>query len=108
MEKETKDEKKEKYLTHIEITWEDQQDLIDLQNSEEFADFILLKSYETIEKAIEDNLDKVDLFNIFNLSLIVELDRKHFKSVLDKVTKIYIRDENYEECSKIKQLIQKI
>ena len=107
MEKDTKN-KQEKYLTHIEITWEDQQDLIDLGSSEEFANFILLKSYETIEKAIEDNLSKVELFNIFNLSLIVELERKHFKSVLEKVTDIFLEDEDYEECSKIKNLISRI
>ena len=51
MEKETKN-KKEKLITHIEITWDDQQDLIDLGNSEEFTNFILIKSYEAIEKAI--------------------------------------------------------
>lgn len=107
MEKETKN-KKETNLTHIEITWDDQQDLIDLGNSEEFTNFILIKSYEAIEKAIEDNLPKVDLFNIFNLSLIIELDRKHFKSVLEKITNIFLEEENYEECSKIKQLIEKI
>lgn len=107
MEKETKN-KKEKLITHIEITWDDQQDLIDLGNSEEFTNFILIKSYEAIEKAIEDNLPKVDLFNIFNLSLIVELERKHFKSVLEKITNVFLEDENYEECSKIKKLIEKI
>ena len=106
MEKDIKNKKKE--VTHIELVWENQQDLIDLSNSEDFSTFILEQSYEAISKAIEDNLETVDLFNIFNMSLIIELERANFKPVLERVRDLYQRNEAYEECAKINKLIEKI
>ncbi len=107
MEKEIKSKSKRE-VTNIEIIWEDKQDLIKLGTTKEFSNFILEKSYITILKAIEDNLEKVELFNIFNLSLIVELDKSNFTVVLEKIKDMYVFQENYEECTKINKLITKI
>jgi RNA processing factor Prp31 len=108
MEKDTKNKKKEREVTHIELIWEDQEDLINLRDSEEFSTFILEKSYEAISKAIEDNLETVDLFNIFNMSLIVELDKSNYKPVLERIRDLYQESEAYEECAKITKLIDKL
>jgi len=94
--------------TYIEIVWDYPQDLIDLGNSPEFSNFILLKSYEAISSAIENNLDKVELFNIFNMSIIIELDKSQFSIVLDNVIEYFIGIEDYEECKKIKNLIDRL
>ncbi len=97
----------EREATYIELVWDNKQDLIDLENNETFANFILLKSYTAIENAIEDNLDKVELFNIFNMSVIIELNKSNFNIVLNKILKYYIEIEDYEECEKIQKLINR-
>lgn len=94
--------------TYIELVWDNTQDLIDLENSPEFSSFILLKSYEAITTAIENDLDKVELFNIFNMSIIIELDKSQFPLVLDSIIEYFVGIEDYEECKKIKNLIDKL
>jgi hypothetical protein len=108
MEKDLKTNEKAQGATYIELIWDDKQDLIDLSNKKAFTNFILKESYKTVEKAINGNLSKIELFNIFNLSIIIEVEKKHYPAILKKAMDIYILDENYEECSKIKNLIKKI
>jgi hypothetical protein len=94
--------------TMLEILYNDGEDLKELATKEEFREFILKDSLRSIQKAIKNNLNRVELFNIFNLSLIVELDKSNYKSVLENISKHYIEDENYEICSSINKLIKKI
>jgi len=108
MEKDLKTEKKKQQGVNIELVWEDKQDLIDLSNESIFTNFILKESYKIVKKAINNNLSKVELFNIFNLSIIVEVEKQHYTSILEKVMNVYELNEDYEECSKIKKLIKKI
>jgi hypothetical protein len=108
---ENKNDKKnstEGEATYIELVWDNTQDLIDLRNSPQFSNFILLKSYSSIKEAIEKDLDKVELFNVFNMSIIIELDRSRFHTVLENVTNHFINIEDYEECIKIEKLISKL
>ena len=94
--------------TMLEILYNDGEDLKELATKEEFREFILKDSLRSIQKAIKNNLNRVELFNIFNLSLIVELDKSNYKSVLENISKHYIEDENYEICSSVNKLIKKI
>ena len=91
----TMDKDKEREVTPIEITYNTKKDLA---SSDQFKSFILKRTLEEIEFALENNLEKIEIFNIFNLSLIIELERKNFKSVLDKVMDSYVKDENFEKC----------
>ena len=106
MENKVKIEKE--ITTILEIVYNDGEDLKELATKEEFRTFILKDSLKSIEKAIKDNLNKIELFNILNLSLIIELEKSNFKSVLQNISKHYIEDENYEMCSSINKLIKKI
>ena len=94
--------------TLIEIVYNDSSDLKKLASKEEFRTFIIKDSLESIKNAIKYGDDKVELFNIFNLSLTVELKRSNFKNVLNNITKYYIKDEDYEMCNQIKKLIDEI
>jgi hypothetical protein len=94
--------------TLIEIVYNDSSDLKKLASKEEFRTFIIKDSLESIKNALKYGDDKVELFNIFNLSLTVELKRSNFKSVLNNITKYYINDEDYEMCNQIKKLIDEI
>jgi hypothetical protein len=107
-EEEENNKGSEEGAPYIELVWSSTQDLIDLQSNEEFSDFVLLKSYDTIKKSIEDKLDTAELFNIFNMSIIIELDRKNFHIALQNITEYFLKIEDYEECRKIKTLIDKI
>ena len=94
--------------TLIEIVYNDSSDLKKLASKEEFRTFIIKDSLESIKNAIKYGDDKVELFNIFNLSLTVELKRSNFKNVLNNITKYYIKGEDYEMCNQIKKLIDEI
>lgn len=94
--------------TLIEIVYNDSSDLKKLASKEEFVRFIIKDSLESIENALKYGDDVVELFNIFNLSLTVELKRSNFKSVLNNIIKYYVEDEDYEMCNKIKELIDEI
>tara|TARA_R110002074_G_scaffold163213_1_gene322170 strand:- start:397 stop:717 length:321 start_codon:yes stop_codon:yes gene_type:complete len=94
--------------TLIEIVYNDSSDLKKLASKEEFVRFIIKDSLESIENALKYGDNVVELFNIFNLSLTVELKRSNFKNVLNNIIKYYIEDEDYEMCNKIKELIDEI
>ena len=104
----TMNKDKEREVTPIEITYNSKKDLDELASSDQFKSFILKRTLEEIEFALENNLEKIEIFNIFNLSLIIELERKNFKSVLDKVMDSYVKDEDFEKCNQIKKLINKL
>tara|TARA_B100001094_G_C18196268_1_gene811357 strand:+ start:19748 stop:20083 length:336 start_codon:yes stop_codon:yes gene_type:complete len=104
----TMNKDKEREVTPIEITYNTKKDLDELASSDQFKSFILKRTLEEIEFALENNLEKIEIFNIFNLSLIIELERKNFKSVLDKVMDSYVKDEDFEKCNQIKKLINKL
>ena len=102
-----KAEKSIKEPTVLELIFRDKQDLKNLSSEEEFVTFIINDSLKSIKNALENNLDRVELFNIFNLSLSVELERPHYKNVLNKITRFYVEQENYETCNDIKKIIEK-
>ena len=104
----TMEEDKEKEVTHIEISYANKEELDELASSDQFKSFILKRTLEEIEFALENDLEKIEIFNMFNLSLIIELERKNFKSVLNKVMDSYVKDEDFEKCNQIKKLIDKL
>ena len=104
MEKATK-ESTPPLTTLIEIVYNDSSDLKKLATREEFRTFIIEDSLKTIEEAIEKKLKKVELFNIYNLSLVVELEKSNYKNVLSNIIQYYIEEEDYEKCNTIQEII---
>lgn len=102
------DKEIDREITPIEITYNTKNDLDELASNSSFKSFILKRTLREIEFALENNLEKIEIFNIFNLSLIIELERKNFKSVLNKIIDSYIKEEDFEKCNQVKQLIEKI
>ena len=94
--------------TNIELIYDNPEELMKLTEKSEFCEFILKDSLKAIKRAIKYKLKKVNLFNVLNLSVIIELDKSQYKSVLTRVEQHYANIENYEECSKIKKLIEKL
>ena len=101
------EEKKPRDITVIEIDWENPEDLAELSTNDKFIKFELKESYLSILTALKNKENKAELFNIFNMSVIIEINKSQFKTVLNKVIQMLIEEEEYENCNKIKKLIEK-
>ena len=103
-----KDNTKKREVTNIELSYRNREDIINLASKKEFVDFVLKDSLKAIDDAIENNLDKVELFNILNLSLIIKLEKSNFKSVLERIMQYYADKEDYDKCIEIQSLIKNV
>ena len=61
-----------------------------------------------IAEGIKDNLESVNVAEIKNHNLIISVPKSEWKSGLKNAMDYYIKKEEYEECSKIKKLIDKL
>ena len=61
-----------------------------------------------IAEGIEDRLESVNIAEIKNHDLIISVPKSEWKPGLEKAMEYYIKTEEYEQCSKIKNLIKKI
>ena len=61
-----------------------------------------------IADGIEDDLESVNIAEIKNYDVIISVPKTEWKSGLEKAMEYYIKTEEYEECSTIKNLINKI
>jgi len=107
MKKKETIENKKREVANIELNWDSREDLLSLVNNKKFYSFILEESLQQIVNALENNLEKAELFNIFNMSVVVEVKKSKFKSILSEIEKHLIENEEYERCSELKKLITK-
>ena len=69
----------------------------------------MMKSLVTnIADGIEDDLESVNIAEIKNYDVIISVPKTEWKSGLEKAMDYYIEREEYEECSKIKKIINKL
>ena len=61
-----------------------------------------------IAEGIEDNLEAVNVAEIKNHDIILSVPKTEWKAGLENAMEYYIKKEEYEECSKIKNLIEKL
>ena len=61
-----------------------------------------------IAEGIEDKLESVNVAEIKNHDIILSVPKSEWKGGLENAMDYYIEREEYEECSKIKKLIEKI
>ena len=61
-----------------------------------------------IADGIEDNLESVNIAEIKNHDVIISVPKTEWKGGLENAMDYYIEKEEYEECSKIKNLIKKL
>ena len=70
---------------------------------------IMMKSLVlNIAEGIKDNLESVNIAEIKNHDVIISVSKDECKAGLENAMNYYIKTEEYEECSKIKKLIEKI
>ena len=61
-----------------------------------------------IAEGIEFKLESVNVAEIKNHDIIISVPKTEWKGGLENAMDYYIEKEEYEECSKIKKLIEKI
>tara|TARA_Y100000004_G_C8692703_1_gene318221 strand:+ start:49 stop:321 length:273 start_codon:yes stop_codon:yes gene_type:complete len=61
-----------------------------------------------IAEGIEDNLESVNIAEIKNYDLILNVPKSEWKGGLEKALEYYIEGEEYEQCSKVRDLINKL
>jgi len=61
-----------------------------------------------ISEGVEYKLESVNIAEIKNQDLIISVPKSEWKGGLNKALDYYVEKEEYEECSKIKKLIEKL
>jgi hypothetical protein len=61
-----------------------------------------------IADGIKDKLESVNIAEIKNQNLIISVPKDEWKPGLEKAMEYYIEKEEYEECSKIKEIIERL
>ena len=70
---------------------------------------IVLRSLvENISIGVKSNLESVNVAEIKNHDIIISVPKTEWKAGLEQAMDYYIEREEYEECSKIKAIIEKI
>ena len=70
---------------------------------------LMMKTLVTkIADGIEDNLESVNIAEIKHTDIILSVPKDEWKPGLEKALDFYIEREEYEECSKIKKIINKL
>ena len=63
---------------------------------------------ENITEGIESNLESVNIAEIKHTDIILSVPKNEWKGGLEKAIEYYIKTEEYEVCSKIQNLINKL
>ena len=63
---------------------------------------------EGVSEAIKTNKKEIKLCEVKNTNTYITVEKPEWKASLDSALQYYINREEYEECSKIKNLIDKL
>ena len=70
---------------------------------------VMMRSLVTnIASGIKEELESVNIAEIKNYDVIISVPKDEWKSGLKNAMEYYIKTEEYEVCSKIQKLIEKI
>ena len=70
---------------------------------------LMMKTLVTnIAEGIEENLESVNIAEIKHYDLILNVPKSEWKGGLEKALEYYIEGEEYEQCSKVRDLINKL
>jgi hypothetical protein len=94
-------------IPKVSIIYENKDDLDNLASDDKFINFTLEEALVSIKDALEKGEKEVCLVEVDNFECKVIIKKKDFKKVLEKIIERYARFENYEECKKISEIINK-
>lgn len=82
--------------------------LSELYTSDVFTSLILNETLEAIEEAITTNKPKAHIISITNHGFKIMINRDQFQPAISNILKKYEKEENYDKCIYLTQLIKKI
>jgi hypothetical protein len=92
----------------IEIEFDTPHDIMSLASQKDFITFIYDNTLDKIEEAIKLKLKRIELIEIRNLFYSIEIERKQYKPILEKILNLYESSEDYDTCIRISNLIKKL
>jgi hypothetical protein len=92
----------------VTIKGEGQADIEALCDNETFTRAVFTETIAGIKDAINTKSKTAVLFQLAKSDYYLELDKSQWKQALQTCIDRFIESEQYEECSKIKLLIDKI
>jgi protein-arginine kinase activator protein McsA len=63
---------------------------------------------EGVTEAIKTDKEEIKLCEVKNANIFITVEKQEWKKSLDSALQFYIDKEEYEKCSKIKDLINKL
>ena len=100
--------KKERKPTNLELFFLDKQELEEMTASPQFHEFVKEEAFTAIKYAIKNKLEFIDVFKLWNLGYVVKIDKKEYKKVLKSILSLFEEKEDYDVCSQITKLINKL
>lgn len=79
-----------------------------LTENVEIKEAIIEETITAIKDGISKNKKSTSIFEIADSNLYIELERTQWKSTLENVIQYYINKEDYTQCSKCRDLIEKL
>lgn len=67
----------------------------------------LIDNLPAIENAIKKKLPKIELIDIYNLSIVIELEKTHYNDAIKRIIDIYSDEEQFDKCAELTKLITK-
>lgn len=92
----------------VTIKGEGQADIDALCENDVFANAVYIETIAGIKDAISTKSKTATLFQIAKSDYYLELDKSQWKQALQTCINRFIDEEKYEDCSKIKVLMDKI
>ena len=63
---------------------------------------------DNVKEGVEFDLESVNIVEIKHTDYIISVPKSEWKGGLERAMEYYIQKEEYEECSKIKNIIKKL
>lgn len=92
----------------VNVKGEGQTDIDALCENEVFVKAVFIETIAGIKEAINNKTKMATLFQLAKSDYFIELEKSQWKQALQTCIDKLIETEQYEECSKIKVLMDKI
>jgi hypothetical protein len=92
----------------VNIKGEGKADIEALSNNEVFSNAVFKEAFEGIKDAIKTKSKTAVLFELGQSEYYIELQKQDWEQALQSCIDRFVEEEKYEECIKIKDVIEKI
>jgi hypothetical protein len=92
----------------LSVNGDGKPDIESIINNDTFSNAVYLEAFEGIKDAINTKKKTVTLFTIGRSEYFIELDKNQWEPALQACINKFEKDEQYEKCIEIKNLIDKI